>query len=521
MARLFHPYDEYRNGRLVIEQSPISDRAVVYYVPSQEQIEQSSVQKNEDKEHRAKILELDNEKRTVTIFPINTMGKRPDFLTPKYSKIKRITVSGATPVVSTHFDQDSDEPSYSRSITFGPTVPVGRPIDEKEIDRVPPSAEAIMGILESLPPMFTKDYDYGLGLARPYGCIIDAIEGICDFEEILISEQRITEIDHNNGVFCISRDDFETMRKSLNSTNNLGRSATASVKATLIHNFLADRVNAERISLSIGRHPLRQKMTEYIESGGRVLTKHEADQVLGAITANIESISQERPQKLARLQRDIEIVNLERLILRFEEMMTETTKEPEWQRFFEENPFILNMAFGYPIVVVQGRASVGGRAFTGRGEKFTDFLVKNSMTNNAAIVEIKTPVARLLNATAYRGDLFVPSTDLSAGINQALDQKQRFERQIVNFEDSSRRHDIEAYAIQCCLIVGRMPGDEMKLRSFELFRSNSKDVEIITFDELLTKLKSLLKFLSGGAGEESVDGYTEDSGHSTPIEPPF
>ena len=338
MARLFHPYDEDRHGRLMIEQSPNSDCAVVYYVPPKEQLEKSSIQTNEDEEHRAKILELDNEKRTVTIFPINTMGKRSDFLTPKYSKIKRITISDATPVVSTHFDQDSDEPSYSRSITFGPTVSVERNIDEEEIAIAPPTAEAIMEILESLPPMFTKDYDYGLGLATPYRCIIDAIEGICDCEEVLISARRRTEIDYINGIFCVSRDDFERMRKSLNSTSNLGRRAVASVRATLIHNFLADRVNVEKVSLSIGRHPLRQKITKYVDSGGRTLTKHEADQVLGAVTKNIESISQESPHKLVRLQRDIEIVNLERLISRFEEMMGAPIKEPEWQRFLREIP---------------------------------------------------------------------------------------------------------------------------------------------------------------------------------------
>ena len=521
MARLFHPYDEDRHGRLVIERSPISDCAEVYYVPPQEQIEQSSVQTDEEDECRAKILELDNEKRTVTIFPINTMGKRSDFLTPKYSKIRRITISGATPVVSTQFEQDGDEPSYSRSITFGPTVPVEHTIDEGEIARLSLTEEAIMEILESLPPMFTKDYDYGLGFANPYRCIVDAIERICDCDEILISAQRRTEVDNTNGVFCISRDDFERMRKSLNSTTNLGRKAVASVKATLIHNFFADRVNAEKIPLSIGRNPERQYITKYIESGGRLLTRHEADQVLSAMTENIESISQERPHKLARLQKDIEIVNLQRLILRFEEMIATTSQEPEWQRFFEKNPFILNMAFGYPIVVVKGRASVGGRAFSGRGEKFTDFLVKNSMTNNAAIVEIKTPAAKLLNTTAYRSDLFVPSIELSGGINQALDQKHRFERQIVYFKDNSRNEDIETYSIQCCLIVGRIPADEMMLRSFELFRSNSKDVKIITFDELLTKLRSLLEFLSGGTADESVERNSVDDGYSASVEPPF
>ena len=54
---------------------------------------------------------------------------------------------------------------------------------------------------------------------------------------------------------------------------------------------------------------------------------------------------------------------------------------------------------------------------------------------------------------------------------------------------------MEAYAVRCCLVIGQMPCDEHEQRSFEMFRGNSKDVEIITFDELLEKLKHLRDFL--------------------------
>ena len=56
--------------------------------------------------------------------------------------------------------------------------------------------------------------------------------------------------------------------------------------------------------------------------------------------------------------------------------------------------------------------------------------------------------------------------------------------------------------MHCVLIVGQTPEDADKQKSFELFRHNSKDVEIITFDELLEKLKQLRDFL--GSDEEEV-----------------
>ena len=509
MARPPHPYDEYRHGKLVVEKSFDSDCVEVYYIPSQEQIEQANIKPNEAEELRVKILELDNARRHVTVIPISTLGKRSDFLKPKYNKIKRITIADATPVISVSRD-DTESPLYSRSMTFGSTVPMEHSIEDGEIADAPTTRESIMEILEGLPPAFTKDYDYGLGLAKPYHFIIDAIEEMCDCEEMLISEGRRTEIDHTRGVFYISRDDFETLRKSLNSATNLSRKASGSFKKTHVYNFLAEKIGKKSIPLRFGRHPLRKILTDFLQSGGKKLSSHEQDEVLDAMSSNITTISNEKPEKLARLRRDIELVNLERLIDRFEEMMTTGCREGHWQMFFDENQFVLSMAFGYPITMVQGQASVGGGAFSGKGDRFTDFLVMNSMTNNAAIIEIKTPGTELMTNKEYRSGVFSPSSELSGAINQALGQKHRLEKGIVHIKENSRRHDLESYSIHCCLIIGRMPSDESKRESFELFRRNSKDVEIVTFDELLRKLKGLREFLDPGEGEASVVYGSDD-----------
>ena len=134
----------------------------------------------------------------------------------------------------------------------------------------------------------------------------------------------------------------------------------------------------------------------------------------------------------------------------------------------------------------------------------------NSMTNNAAIIEIKTPGTELMTNKEYRRGVFSPSSELSGAINQALGQKDRLEKGIVHIKENSRRHDLESYSIHCCLIIGRMPSDESKRESFELFRRNSKDVEIVTFDELLRKLKGLREFLDPGEGEASVVDGSDD-----------
>jgi Domain of unknown function (DUF4263) len=154
------------------------------------------------------------------------------------------------------------------------------------------------------------------------------------------------------------------------------------------------------------------------------------------------------------------------------------------------------MAFGYPIIKVKDQASVGGRKLSGDGDKITDYLVKNSPTNNTARFEIKTPQTAILNTRQFREGVYTPSAELSGSINQALNQRYQFQKHIASIKDNSRLYDLESYAVHCCLIIGRTPeGDDQK-KSFERFRRNSKDVEIVTFDELLEKLKQLRAFLA-------------------------
>jgi hypothetical protein len=123
------------------------------------------------------------------------------------------------------------------------------------------------------------------------------------------------------------------------------------------------------------------------------------------------------------------------------------------------------------------------------------------MTNNAAIVEIKRPSTKLLNDNPYRADVYTPSLELAGSVNQALDQKYHFEQEITQLAKNSEEHELESFSVHCCLIIGTVPSGKDQRKSFELFRGNSKDVHIVTFDELLEKLKQLRDFLTPPTGQ--------------------
>ncbi|MFD1985492.1 hypothetical protein ACFSOZ_23660 [Mesorhizobium newzealandense] len=57
------------------------------------------------------------------------------------------------------------------------------------------------------------------------------------------------------------------------------------------------------------------------------------------------------------------------------------------------------------------------------------------------------------------------------------------------------QHKLESYGIKGVVLAGTIPDTERK-RSFELYRNSLSGLSIITFDELLAKLKSLRKLLS-------------------------
>jgi len=52
-----------------------------------------------------------------------------------------------------------------------------------------------------------------------------------------------------------------------------------------------------------------------------------------------------------------------------------------------------------------------------------------------------------------------------------------------------------AHVVRCVVLAGRRPIEEHELRCFEVFRNACKDVEVITFDELLAKLEYLQQHL--------------------------
>ena len=238
-----HPFMEHdipERDDLVVEE--ISSNCVeVFYVPLQDALERFGLDSDNTVPHRVRLLLINGPDQRLTIFPINTLSGHARFLKPKHDKIERITFAD-TDLVYPDFDY----------LAFDDAVPV--------------TPDEVMGLLECLPSGFTKNPEYGLGLAKAYWPIIDAVEELSCCTEIVISNTHATEIDQENDIFFISMADFEKARKALNRVINNSQNAAKSVKEVTAYNILADRIGCPEKAVKVGRHP--RAKTDYGSSTG-------------------------------------------------------------------------------------------------------------------------------------------------------------------------------------------------------------------------------------------------------------
>lgn len=401
------------------------------------------------------VLRFDSDSARAIIFPIDTHLVQERFFKPKYDKLLAISIP------------------YN--------------------DEIPTTDDELGQFLDLLPRGFTKDPQFGFGFPRLFRTIVDAVESQTECTHLAFHYGNESSIDGDT--FAIPLASFEEARAEIERIEGRSNVASLNVRKAASHNWVASQSGGEVVEYKRGRHPMIKAFADSAANDEKIQDE-DIDDLLDVLTSQSDKLQSSRPEALAKLREEIELVELDALISIFEGMLAKHLTEDKWQRFFEANPFILSFAFGYPLILTQGQASVGGRKLSGGGGKIADFLAKNPSTNNVALFEIKTPSATLLTSRPYRGGVFGPSPELAGSVMQVLDQRYMLLEQFTQILRNSRITDLESFAVRLCLIIGTTPHEIDERKSFELFRVNSSDVDIVTFDELLQRVKLLRTFLS-------------------------
>jgi hypothetical protein len=178
---------------------------------------------------------------------------------------------------------------------------------------------------------------------------------------------------------------------------------------------------------------------------------------------------------------------------------TENADEEFWQRTLEENTFVLSQVFSVPVVLLRGKAYVGGKGVENTGGNVVDFLLLNKLTTNAALAEIKVPTTPLLTGAPYRNDVYGVGPEVVGAVQQVRNDKDALTKEYHGLVDKSAEA-FQAFDPHCLVVVGNVSqlSDTRRIKSFELFRSGLKDVQVITFDELFGKVETLVSLLEAG-----------------------
>lgn len=416
----------------------------------------------------AKLLNVHPEH--LTIWPLNVRPEKDGYLQPKYGSLEYIIVS------------------RKKDIPY----------------QLPENTEDVEALLEGLPDGFAKNFRFGLGLLWEYRQICEAIASIDGIVGLIIHNGREATIKLPH--FILGELRFHSLRRGVNRlTARFQRDARKEKHFAIYHDLLHKAAPNQFPQL---KKKLRPDTIAEITDGGihhAKLSKRDQKAVMRMVQDNVEDLAKTEPKNLFSLKSEIELVTLNLLISKFEEMLDKDHPEGKWQVFFSENPFILNLVFAIPTFVVQEQAYVGGKRLAGNGSKFSDFLCAAASTGNLTLIEIKRPNTELLSKRPYRGDdVYTPSTDLTGAIAQVLDQRFKLQNSLPILKDQMNRSDIHSYAVRCIVIAGKTPSEYAQKKSFELFRNNLNGIIVLTFDELLLRLVEIKNILQPTTTELNV-----------------
>ena len=207
----------------------------------------------------------------------------------------------------------------------------------------------------------------------------------------------------------------------------------------------------------------------------------------------------------------------------FQQSLVEGRDEQFWQQFFEQNTWIFGYGLKYQFLhTVQPQPHYGGNAVTGRGAERGDYLTAScGGIRFTVLIEIKKPDTYLLCNNQYRNGVYAPSDELAGAVSQLQVNCRKWEVEGSRLEqnvEAFRKENIFTVSPKGILVIGSTEqlSDNDRRNSFELFRRNLENPEILTFDELHWRARYIVEHTSPEAGT-SRSAQPDEVG----VPPPF
>ena len=183
-----------------------------------------------------------------------------------------------------------------------------------------------------------------------------------------------------------------------------------------------------------------------------------------------------------------------------------TKDETAWQHFFEKNQWIFGYGLDYRFQsILQREFSASDTTAAGKDQVVADYLLGDSRFTT--LVELKKPKTPLFEKNQNRSKSWQLSQALTYAVSQILEQKASG---MLKIEDTKELYDDQdelitqhAYDPKVILIIGsweqlQQVGEgkrvqAVKKKTFELYRRDSRNIDIITYDELYERAKFIVE----------------------------
>jgi len=181
----------------------------------------------------------------------------------------------------------------------------------------------------------------------------------------------------------------------------------------------------------------------------------------------------------------------------------ECSNEGVWQKFFEKNTWILGYGLDYifnsELNSKKLEQVTSGSNFFSKGKRIDALLKSAGAINSLCFCELKLSTDKLLKQVnePYRAESWQISNSLAGAIAQIQRTVQKAiediatKTELTDKQDNLTGEQLYLYSPKAFIIIGNLNEffvdgkiNETKFSSFELFRKNLNNIDILTYDEL-------------------------------------
>lgn len=166
----------------------------------------------------------------------------------------------------------------------------------------------------------------------------------------------------------------------------------------------------------------------------------------------------------------------------FEKMLNNDLKEPKWQKWFEENHWVLGTEF---VRVLDDRHIDTAN--------ISDFLME-AYDGFLDVIEIKRPEGQLkFWSDTLDHNNYIPSLDLIKAITQASKYLFELEREANSVKFLEKVDNVKTIKPRCILIFGRSRNWNAEQReAYRILNSNYHNLTIMTYDHVLERARRIV-----------------------------